>query len=53
MAKDGKAVIWIDGGTHSSEIVNHQAVIQLAYQMVSRNDEEVLRILDDVILLAS
>ncbi len=52
MAKDGKAVVWIDGGTHSSEIVNHQAVIELAYQMVSRNDEEVLRILDDVILLA-
>lgn len=51
LAAEGKAVVWIDGGTHSSEIVNHQTEFELAYQMVSRNDAEVLRILDDVVLL--
>ncbi|MHB1192681.1 MAG: M14 family metallopeptidase [Longimicrobiales bacterium] len=51
LAAEGKAVVWIDGGTHSSEIVNHQTEFELAYQMVSRNDPEVVRILDDVILL--
>ncbi|MDP2958736.1 MAG: M14 family zinc carboxypeptidase, partial [Longimicrobiales bacterium] len=51
LAAEGKAVVWIDGGTHSSEIVNHQTEFELAYQMVSRNDPEVLRILDDVILV--
>jgi len=51
LAIEGKAVVWMDGGTHSSEIVNHQTEFELAYQMVSRNDREVLRFLDDVILL--
>jgi hypothetical protein len=51
LAQNGKAIVWANGGTHSSEIVNHQAVIELAYQMVSRDDPEVLRFLDDVILL--
>ena len=51
LAAGGKAVVWIDGGTHSSEIVNHQTEFEFAYQMVSRNDPEVLRILDDVIVL--
>lgn len=51
LAAEGKAVVWIDGGTHSSEVVNHQAEFELVHQMVSRNDPEVLRILDDVILL--
>jgi hypothetical protein len=51
LAQEGKAVVWIDGGTHSSEIVNHQTEFELVYQMVSRNDPEVLQFLDDVILL--
>ncbi len=51
LAQEGKTVVWIDGGTHSSEIVNHQTEFELVYQMVSRNDREVLRYLDDVILL--
>jgi len=51
LAMEGKAVVWIDGGTHSSEIVNHQVEFELVYQMLSRNDREVMRFLDDVILL--
>jgi len=53
LAVEGKAVVWIDGGLHATEVVGAQQEIELVYQMVSRNDTETLRILDNVILLAS
>ena len=52
LAAEGKAVVWIDGGLHASEIVGSQQITELVYQMVSGKDGETLRILDDVILLA-
>jgi hypothetical protein len=52
LAREGKAVVWIDGGLHADEVVGSQQLLELVYQMVSRNDEETKRILDDVILLA-
>jgi hypothetical protein len=52
MAKEGKAVVWIDGGLHGSEVLGAQQLIELVFQMVSQNDAETLRILDNVILLA-
>ncbi len=52
LAQEGRAVVWIDGGLHSTEVVGAQQEIELAYQMVSRSDRETLRILDNVILLA-
>ena len=52
LAAKGKAVIWIDGGLHATEVVGPHQLIELVTQMVSRNDEETLRILDDVIILA-
>jgi hypothetical protein len=52
LAAEGRAVVWIDGGLHASEVLGSQQLIELAYQMTSRNDKETLRILDDVILLA-
>jgi hypothetical protein len=52
LAQQGKAVVWVDGGLHASEIVGSQQLMELVWQMVSRNDAETLRILDDVILLA-
>ena len=51
LAKEGKAVVWIDGGLHGTEVLGAQQLIELVYQMVSGNDNETLRILDDVILL--
>jgi len=53
LAARGKAVVWIDGGLHASEIVGSQQLLELVWQMVSRNDEETLRILDSVVLLAT
>lgn len=52
LAKEGKAVIWIDGGLHATEVVGSHQLIETVYRMLCRNDEETLRILDDVILLA-
>ncbi|WP_028297988.1 M14 family metallopeptidase [Olivibacter sitiensis] len=51
LALDGKAVVWIDGGLHSTEVVGTNQLIETAYQLLSRNDEETLRILDNVIVL--
>lgn len=52
LAREGKAVVWIDGGLHATEVAGSQQLIELVYQMVSYNDQETLRILDNVILLA-
>ena len=52
MAKEGKAVIWIDGGLHATEVVGAHQLIETTYQLVSRNDEETQRILRDVIIVA-
>lgn len=50
-SKIGKAVIWIDGGLHSTEVVGANQLIEMAYQMVSSNDDETIRFLEDIILL--
>ena len=52
LAQEGKAVVWIDGGLHATEVLGAQQLMELVYRMVSRSDPETLRILDEVILLA-
>ena len=51
LAKEGKAIVWIDGGLHATETVNSQSLAEMVYQMTSRTDEETMRFLDDVVLL--
>jgi len=51
LAQEGKAVVWIDGGLHASETLGAQQLGEMVYQMVSRTDEETMRILRDVIIL--
>jgi hypothetical protein len=51
LAAEGKAVVWIDGGLHASETLCAQVLIETIYQLLSSNDAETLRILDDVIIL--
>ena len=51
LAAEGKSVIWIDGGLHATEVLGAQQLIELQYQMVSRNDPETMRFLDDDILI--
>ncbi|MFQ5690249.1 MAG: M14 metallopeptidase family protein [Gemmatimonadota bacterium] len=52
LVREGKAVVWIDGGLHATEVLGAHQLMELVYQMVSRDDPETLRFLDDVILLA-
>jgi Zinc carboxypeptidase len=51
LAKDGKAVVWIDGGLHATEVLGAAQLIEMVYQMVSRSDPETERFLNDIILL--
>jgi hypothetical protein len=51
LANEGKAVVWIDGGLHATEVVGTHQLIETAYRFISGNDPETLRILDNVIIL--
>jgi hypothetical protein len=51
LSLEGKAVVWIDGGLHATETVGSHQLIETTWQLVSRNDPETLRILDEVIIL--
>ncbi len=52
LAKEGKAVVWFDGGLHATEVLGANQLIETTYQLLSRNDEETKRILRDDIILA-
>jgi hypothetical protein len=51
LSREGKAIVWIDGGLHASEVLGAQQLGEMVYQMVSRTDPETMRILDNVIIL--
>lgn len=53
LASEGRAVVWVDGGLHANEVLGAQQLIELVHQMVSRDDAETLRMLDDVVLLVA
>jgi len=52
LAREGKAIVHIDGGLHSTEVAGAQQSIDLAYKLVSsQGDAEVDAILNNVILM--
>ena len=51
LANDGKAVVWIDGGLHATEVVGIHQWIETLYQIITRTDEETKRILKSTIIL--
>ncbi|RDE06989.1 M14 family metallopeptidase [Sphingomonas aracearum] len=51
LAREGKAVVWIDAGLHATETVTSQGQIQVLHRMLSQSDPETLRLLDDCIIL--
>lgn len=51
MAAGGKAVVWVDGGLHASEIEAQTALIQQVFDLVSSDDPEATRIRDNVVTL--
>ena len=52
LSQEGKAVVWIDGGLHATEVVGAQQIMELVYRLTSATDPETLRLLDDLIILA-
>jgi len=52
LAREGKAIVHIDGGLHSTEVAGGQHSIALAYKLLSaQGDPEVDAILNNVILM--
>ena len=51
LAKDGKSVVWIDGGLHATEVTGIHQLIQTLYTVLTRDDEETKNILKSTIIL--
>jgi len=51
LAKEGKAIVWIDSGLHALETGSAQHAFLLAYRMATDESEEARRIRRDVILV--
>jgi hypothetical protein len=52
LAREGKAIVHLDGGLHSTEVAGAQHTIQLAYKLVAtEGDPEIDSILNNVILM--
>jgi hypothetical protein len=52
LAREGKAIVHLDGGMHSTEVAGAQHSLNLAYHLVSaQNDPQVDAILNNVILM--
>ncbi len=51
LAKEGKAIVWIDSGLHALETAHAQHAFLLAYRMATDESEEIRRIRNDVILV--
>lgn len=51
LAQEGKAIIWIDGGLHATEVAHAQHTPELAWWLVTSEEDEARRIRDNAILL--
>jgi hypothetical protein len=51
LSQQGKAIVWIDGGLHATEVAGAQQSPLIAYRVVSEESEEMRRIRNDVILV--
>jgi hypothetical protein len=52
LAREGKPIVHIDGGLHSTEVAGPQHTLQLAYDLLTRtSDPQIANILDNVILM--
>lgn len=51
LAREGRAVVWIDFGLHSSEVAHAQTAPLVAYKVVTDESDEVRAIRDNVVFL--
>jgi len=51
LSEQGKAIVWIDGGLHATEVAPAQLMVRLAYELASGEDAQTRFIRDNVIAL--
>ena len=51
MSAEGRAIVWIDGGLHASEVAPAQHIIQLTYDLLTDTSPRIKKILDEVITM--
>ncbi|MBI2835972.1 MAG: peptidase M14, partial [Acidobacteria bacterium] len=51
LAKEGRAVVWVDGGLHATEAAHGQMTSLLAYTVATSEADDLRRIRDNVIVL--
>lgn len=51
LAREGKGIVWIDGGLHATEVLGAQQLVETSWQLVSGEDEETKRFRDDLIIV--
>lgn len=51
LSEEGKAIVWIDGGLHGTEVAPAQLLPQLAYDLVTMEDTRTKNIRENVIAL--
>ena len=51
LSKDGKAIVWFDGGMHATERAHAQMTSELMWRIASEESEEMQKIRDNVITL--
>ena len=51
LSQEGKAIVWIDGGMHSTELAHGQMTSELAYTLATSETSEMQKIRENVITL--
>ncbi len=51
LAREGKAVVWIDSGLHASEVATAQHAIRLAHQVATDDTPEMQAVRENVVLV--
>ena len=51
LAKEGKSIVWVDGGLHATEVACAQMMTLLAHRVAAEESDEMKAIRDNVILL--
>lgn len=51
LSREGKAIVWLDAGLHSTEVAHSQFAPLLAHHMATDESEETRRFRDDVVVI--
>ncbi len=51
LAREGRAIVWVDGGLHATEVAHGQFTPEFAYWLATDEGDEARRVRDNVIVL--